>query len=46
MKKGNVESSHSTLIAWLKKMNVQCHKLVGMGFDGAATKKSGVFKQN
>ena len=35
LKKGNVESIYSTLIAWLKKKNIQCCKLVDMGFDGA-----------
>ena len=30
LKKADAES---ILIDWLKKKNVQCHKLVGMGFD-------------
>ena len=33
VKKGNVESI-CTFIICLKKKNVQCHNLVGMGFDG------------
>ena len=37
LKKGNAESIYSALTDWLKKKNVQCCKLVGMGFDGAAT---------
>ena len=36
MKKGNVES-FCTFIIWLKKKNIQCHSLVGMGFDGTGT---------
>ena len=45
LKKADAESIYSVLIDWIKKKNVQCHKLVGMGFDGAATfagSKSGV----
>ena len=48
LKKGNVEFIYSTFIGWLKKNNVRCHKLVGMGFDGAAMfvgKKAGVQAQ-
>ena len=37
LKKGNAESIYSALLDWLKKKNAQCRKLVGMGFDGAAT---------
>ena len=33
MKKGNVESICKFII-FFKKKNVQCHNLVGMGFDG------------
>ena len=33
----NAEPLCSTLMDWLWKMNVQCRKLVGMEFDGAAT---------
>ena len=36
LKKDNAESMCSTLIDWLKKKDVQCPKLVGMGFDDAA----------
>ena len=45
LRKGNAESIYPTLMDWLKKKDVQCHRLVGMGFDGAAMfagKKSGV----
>ena len=45
LKKADAESIYSVLIDWLNKKNVQCHKLVGIKFDGAATfagKKSGV----
>ena len=45
LKKGNAKSLYSTFIDWLKKKSVQCRKLVGMGFDGAAMfgrKKSAV----
>ena len=37
--------AQSMLLEWLKKKDLQCNKLVGMGFDGAATfagRKSGV----
>ena len=33
VKKGNVESICKFII-FFKKKNVQCHNLVGMGFDG------------
>ena len=49
LKKGNVEFIYSTFIGWLKKNNVRCHKLVGMGFDGAVMfvgKKAGVQATN
>ena len=45
LKKTNVQSIYSVLLDWLKKKDLQCSKLIGMGFDGAATfggKKSGV----
>ena len=45
LKKTNAQSIYSVLLDWLKKKNLQCSKLIGMGFDGAATfagKKSGV----
>lgn len=48
LKKDDAESFYSVLIDWLKKKNVQCHKLVGMAFDGVAAftgKKSGVQAQ-
>ena len=41
----NAQSIYSVLLDWLKKKDLQCSKLIGMGFDGAATfvgKKSGV----
>ena len=44
-KKTNAQSIYSVLLDWLKKKDLQCSKLIGMGFDGAATfagKKSGV----
>ena len=45
LKKMNAQSIYSVLLDWLKKKDLQCNKLIGMGFDGAATfagKKSGV----
>ena len=45
MKKTNAHSIYSVLLDWLKKKDLQCSKLIGMGFDGAATfagKKLGV----
>lgn len=45
LKKADAESIYTVLIDWLNKKNIQCRKLVGMGFDGAATfagKKTGV----
>ena len=44
-KKTNAQSIYSVLLDWLKEKDLQCSKLIGMGFDGAATfagKKSGV----
>ena len=44
LKKTNAQSIYSVLLDWLKKKDLQCSKLIGMGFDGAATfagKKSG-----
>ena len=37
LKKADVQSIYSSLINWLKRRNTQISKLVGMGFDGAAT---------
>ena len=37
MKKADAQSIYSSLINWLKQRNIQISKLVGMGFDGAAT---------
>ena len=37
LKKTNAQSIYSVLLDWLKKKDLQCSKLVGMGFDGAAT---------
>jgi hypothetical protein len=45
LKKADAESIYSTLIDWLKQKDIQLTKLVGMGFDGAATfagKRTGV----
>ena len=45
LKKTNAQSIYSMLLDWLKKKDLQCSKLIDMGFDGAATfagKKSGV----
>ena len=45
LKKTNAQSIYSMLLDWLKKKDLQCSELIGMGFDGAATfagKKSGV----
>ena len=45
LKKTNAQSIYSVLVDWLKKKDMQCSKLTGMGFDGAAIfagKKSGV----
>ena len=45
LKKADAQSIYSSLINWLKQRNIQISKLVGMGFDGAATfsgKKKGV----
>ena len=33
LKKADAELICSVLIDWLKKKNIQCHKLVGMSFD-------------
>ena len=37
LKKADGQSIYSSLINWLKQRNIQICKLVGMGFDGAAT---------
>ena len=37
LKRADAESIYSTLIDWLKLKGIQVSKLVGMGFDGAAT---------
>ena len=45
LKKTNAQSIYSVLLDWLKKKDLQCNRLIGMGFDGAATfagKKLGV----
>ena len=45
LKKADAESIYSTLIDWLKQEDIQLTKLVGMGFDEAATfagKRTGV----
>ena len=45
LQKANAESIHSALIECLKKKDLQVGRIVGMGFDGAATfsgKKSGI----
>ena len=45
LKKADAESIYSTLIDWFKQKGIPLNKLVGMGFDGAATfsgKKTGV----
>ena len=45
LKKTNAQSIYSVLLDWLKKKDLQCSKLIGMGFDGAvifAGKKSDV----
>ena len=45
LKKTNAQSIYSVLLDWQKKKDLHCSKLIGMGFDGAATftgKKSDV----
>ena len=45
LKKTKAQLIYSVLLDWLKKKDLQCSKLIGMGFDGAATfagKKLGV----
>ena len=37
LKKADAQSVYSSLINWLKQRNIQISKLVGMGFDGAAS---------
>ena len=37
LKKANAETIYSTLIECLKKKNLQVGRIVGLGFDGAAT---------
>ena len=37
LKKMNAQSIFSVLLDWLKKKDLQCSKLIGMGFDGDAT---------
>ena len=37
LKKTNPQLTYSMLLDWLKKKDLQCSKLIGMGFDGAAT---------
>ena len=36
LKKMNAQSIYSVLLDWLKKKDLQCSKLIGMGFDGVA----------
>ena len=45
LKRTDAQPIYSVVLDWLKKKDLWCNKLVGMGFDGAATflgKKSGV----
>ena len=47
LKKTDAQSIYSVLLDWLKKKDLQCNKVVGMSFDGAATfarEKSGLCK--
>ena len=37
LKKANAESFYSALVEYCREMNIHLRKLVGMGFDGAAT---------
>ena len=37
LKKADAATIYSTLVDYLKQNNIQLSKLVGMGFDGAAT---------
>ena len=37
MKKANAESIYSTLVEYCRERNIQLGRLIGMGFDGAAT---------
>ena len=37
LKKGNAESIYSALVENCRKKNIQFGRLIGMGFDGAAT---------
>ena len=37
LKKANVESIHSALVEYCREKNIQVGRLIGMGFDGAAT---------
>ena len=45
LSKTDAQSTYFVLLHWLKKKDLQCNKLVGMGLDGTAVfagKKSGV----
>ena len=37
LKKANAESIYSTLVEYCREKNIQLGRLIGMGFDGAAT---------
>ena len=37
LKKANAESIYSALVEYCRKKNIQLGRLLGMGFDGAAT---------
>ncbi len=37
LKKANAESIYSALVEYCKEKNIQLGRLIGMGFDGAAT---------
>ena len=37
LKKANAESNYSALVEYCREKNIQLGRLIGMGFDGAAT---------
>ena len=37
LKKANAESIYSALVEYCREKNIQLGRLIGMGFDGAAT---------
>ena len=41
MKKANAESIYSALVEYCREKNIQLGRLIGMGFDGAATFSGG-----